>query len=411
MFWQVFKLALENIRKYKVRSMLTMLGVIIGVMSVIFIAAIISGLNLTVSRQVQSLGSNIVSITRLPQFAFNFPTEEERQRKELTLEDAAAVREQAKNVEVVTSILPLDFGKFPNPNVSYKNIHAANVKVYGVEPDYINVYTSYVRNGRFLSDGDVSHRTRVIVLGMTVAETMFPNQDPVGKVVNFENDAYDVVGVLERRGSLFGFDRDNFVWIPVTTMLKLHPEAKDTLVIAMKAKSQEAAPLVIDEATEVMRRRRHVAYDKPNSFDVGTQNQFIEFYQQLTGGAYLVMMVISSIALMVSGIGVMNIMLVSVTERTREIGVRKALGARRRDILGQFLLEAMVLTGSAGVLGILFGSGISMIVDKLSPLPSRVSILWFIIAVTVSVSVDVLFGSYPSPPASKLDPIEALRYE
>ena len=411
MFWQVFKLALENIRKYKVRSLLTMLGVVIGVMSVIFIAAIISGLNLTVSRQVQSLGSNIVSITRLPQFAFGFPTEEERQRKELTLEDAQTVREQAKNAEVVTSILPLDFAKFPNPNISYKNVHAANVKVYGVEPDYINVYTSYVHSGRFLSDGDVSHRTRVIVLGMTVAQTMFPNQDPVGKVVNFENDAYDVVGVLERRGSLFGFDRDNFVWIPVTTMLKLHPEAKDTLMIAMKAVSQEASPTVIDEATEIMRRRRHVTFGKPNSFDVGTQNQFIEFYQQLTGGAYLVMMVISSIALMVSGIGVMNIMLVSVTERTREIGVRKAMGARRRDILGQFLLEAMVLTGTAGVLGILAASGVSMLVDKLSPLPSRVSVLWVVIAFTVSVSVGLFFGIYPAARASKLDPIEALRYE
>jgi putative ABC transport system permease protein len=388
MFWQVLKLALENIRKYKVRSLLTMLGVVIGVMSVIFIAAIISGLNLTVSRQVQSLGSNIVSITRLPQFAFNFPTEEERQRKELTLEDAQAVREQAKNAEVVTTILPLDFGKFPNPNISYKNVHAANVKVYGVEPDYINVYTSYVHSGRFISDGDVSHRTKVIVLGMTVAQTMFPNQDPVGKVVNFESDAYDVVGVLERRGSLFGFDRDNFVWIPVTTMLKLHPEAKDTLMIAMKATSQEASPLVIDEATEI-----------------------IEFYQQLTGGAYLVMMVISSIALMVSGIGVMNIMLVSVTERTREIGVRKAMGARRRDILGQFLLEAMVLTGTAGVLGILLASGVSMLVDKISPLPSRVSVLWVIIAFTVSVSVGLFFGIYPAARASKLDPIEALRYE
>jgi putative ABC transport system permease protein len=411
MFWQVFKLALENIRKYKVRSLLTMLGVVIGVMSVIFIAAIISGLNLTVSKQVQSLGSNIISITRIPQFAFRFPTEEERQRKELTLEDAQAVREQARNVEVVTSILALDFGKFPNPNVSYKNVHAANVKVYGVEPDYINVYTSYVHSGRFLSEGDVLHRTRVVVLGMTVAETMFPNQDPVGKVVNFENDAYDVIGVLERRGSMFGFDRDNFIWIPVTTMLKLHPEAKDGLVISMKASSQEATQAVMDQATEIMRRRRHVAYSQPNSFDVGTQNQFIEFYQQLTGGAYLVMMVISSIALMVSGIGVMNIMLVSVTERTREIGVRKAMGARRRDILGQFLLEAMVLTGSAGVLGILFASGISMLVDKLSPLPSRVSVLWVVIAFTVSVSVGLFFGIYPAARASKLDPIEALRYE
>jgi putative ABC transport system permease protein len=194
-------------------------------------------------------------------------------------------------------------------------------------------------------------------------------------------------------------------------MLKLHPESKDGLVIAMKARTQQVVPGVIDQVTEIMRRRRHVAYDKPNSFDVSTQNQFMEFYRQLTGGAYLVMLVISSIGLMVGGIGVMNIMLVSVTERTREIGIRKAIGARRRDILGQFLLEAMVLTGLGGVLGILLGGGISYLVDKLSPLPSRVSPIWVALAFSVSVSVGLFFGIYPAARAARLDPIEALRYE
>jgi putative ABC transport system permease protein len=409
--FQMMRLALEQILSHKLRSFLTVLGVVIGVMSVIFIAAIIAGLNVTFSKQVSSLGSNIVTVTKLPQFAFRFPTEEERQRKDLTREDADAIRQEAKNAEKVISILVLDFEKFPNPNVRYGTVHAANVKVYGVEPDYINIYVSYVRQGRFLTEADVLHRTPVIVLGATVAETMFPNQDPVGKTVYFENDQYEVIGVLERRGSLFGFDRDNFVWLPVTTFLKLHPEAKDGLIIAMKARTQESMPKLLDEVTEILRRRRHDGFSKPNSFDIGGQNQFIQFYEQLTGGAYLVMLVISSIGLMVGGIGVMNIMLVSVTERTREIGVRKAIGARRRDILFQFLLEAMMLTAFGGVVGILLASGVSALVDWLSPLPSRVSLFWVIMAFSVAVSVGLFFGMYPAARAARLDPIEALRYE
>jgi putative ABC transport system permease protein len=201
------------------------------------------------------------------------------------------------------------------------------------------------------------------------------------------------------------------VWIPVTTFQKLHPEAKDGMIIALKARTQEGMPKLIDQVTEILRRRRHDGFHKPNSFDIGGQNQFIQFYEQLTGGAYLVMLVISSIGLMVGGIGVMNIMLVSVTERTREIGVRKALGARRRDILIQFLLEAMMLTGFGGVVGIVLASGVSALVDWLSPLPSRVSLFWVIMAFSVSVSVGLFFGMYPAARAARLDPIDALRYE
>ena len=411
MYLQIIKLALDHLRSFKVRSFLTVLGVVIGVTAVIGVAAVIEGLNASLARQVSSLGSNIVTVTRMPQFAFRFPTEEERQRKELTMDDAEAVRNEAKDVELVTPVLALDFLQFPNPNVRYGSVHAANVKVFGVEPDYINVYTSNVHSGRFISDGEVTHHSRVVVLGATVAETMFPHQEPVGKTVFFENDAYDVVGVLERRGSMFGFDRDNFIWLPITTMLKLHPESKYGLQISMKARTQESIPHAVDQVTEIMRRRRRVPFNKPNSFEIGSQNQFIDLYKQLTGGAYLVMMVISSIGLMVGGIGVMNIMLVSVTERTREIGFRKAVGARRSHILLQFLLEAMVLTGTGGVMGILLGSGISLLVDTISPLPSRVSPLWIALAFAVSVSVGLFFGIYPAARASRLDPIEALRYE
>ena len=411
MLWQVIRMALETVRSNKMRSFLTILGIVIGITTVVAIASIIQGLNGWFASQVSSLGSNIITVTRLPQFANRFPTDEEKQRKEITLDDVAFVRDEAKSVDVVTPILPLDPFRFPNPNIRSGRVHANSVRVYGVEPDYINVYVSHVRSGRFLSDGDVYHRSAVIVLGATVAENMFPGQDPVGKQVYFENDAYDVVGVLERRGSIFGLDRDNFVWIPVTTMLKLHPESKYDVIIAMTANSQQAMPLVMDQVTEILRRRRHDGFGKPNSFDVGSQNQFIDFYNAITGGAYLVVLVIGSIGLMVGGIGVMNIMLVSVTERTREIGVRKAIGARRRHILMQFLLEAMVLTGIGGVVGILLGVLISVTINALSPVPSAIPVFWIATAFAVSVSVGLFFGIYPAARAARLDPIEALRYE
>jgi putative ABC transport system permease protein len=408
---ETLKLALATLLSRKLRSSLTILGIVIGIVAVVSIAAIISGLDGVVASQVQSLGSNIVTLTRLNQFGNQRLTEEQRTRKELTLEDADVVRAEARDVDTVTSILALDFLRFPNPNVHSGNVHANNVKVFGVEPDYINVYTSYVHTGRFISDVDVQHRTHVVVLGATVAETMFGNLDPVGKEVFFENDNYEVIGTLERRGSMFGFDRDNFIWLPVTTMYKLHPESKYGLTIAMRAHTQDAIPRVIDNVTEIMRRRRHVSFNQPNSFDIGSQNQFIDFYKQLTGGMYLAMVVIASIALMVGGIGVMNIMLVSVTERTREIGVRKAIGARRKDILSQFLIEAMILTGIGGIVGITIGGGISLLVDLLSPLPAHVPLWLIMLAFGVSVSIGLFFGMYPAARASKLDPIEALRFE
>ena len=310
MFWQILILSISNLRANKLRSFLTMLGVVIAILSFIFIVAIISGLNAVVNRQVSSLGSNIVTVSRLPGFAGRQLTDEEKERKELTLDEAEVVREEARDVELVTCILPLDFGRFPNPNVHAGSVHAQNVKVFGVEPDYINVYISNIRYGRFITGGDVEHRTKVMVLGATVADTMFPGEDPVGKSIYFENDAFDIVGVLAPRGSIFGFDRDNFVWLPVTTMLKLHPESKDGLTIAMRATSEQAIPRVQDQVTEIMRRARHDPYDKPNSFDIGGQNQFLEFYQQLTFALYLTLVVVGSIGLLVGGIGVMNIMLV-----------------------------------------------------------------------------------------------------
>ena len=411
MLLQLIRVAIDNIRGNKLRSSLTMIAVIIGVIVIVDVAAVITGLNRFFSKSVASLGSNIVTISRMPQFAMRFPTEEERQRKELTRDDAEDIRQKAQDVQLVTSRVFLDPTEHPNPDVRYGSIHAANVKVLGVEPDYINVYTSYVRWGRFLSDADMSHRSNVVVLGATVVDTMFPHQDPVGKTIRFENDPFEVIGVLEKRGSLFGFDRDNFIWMPITTMLKLHPDSKDGLYIDIKARNEGAVGNVIDQVTDSLRRRRHDAPGKPNSFDVGTQDQFLQFYNSLTGGIYLVLMIISSISLVVGGIGVMNIMLVSVTERTREIGVRKAMGARRKDILVQFLMEAIVLTALGGIFGIVVAAGISVLIDKLSPLPAQVSGAWIALAFSVSLSVGLFFGIYPAARAARLDPIESLRYE
>ena len=408
MFAQVTWLALDNLRANKVRSFLTMLGIVIGILSVIVIAAIVSGLNGSFEQQVANLGTNTVSVTRLPQFANRRLTAEERMRKDITREHLEVIREQAKHLGKASGVMVSPGG---NTLLKYQNKQANGTFIIGTEADYIDIANSTMRSGRYITHMDDDHHAKVIVIGSTVADNMFPNEDPVGKMMQFEKDEFEVIGVMEKRGSFLGFDRDNFAFVPLSTMMKLHSELHANFQISMSAKSGPEVPQLIDEATEIMRRERHDAYNKPDSFYVGTQNQLLDFYKTLTSGLYATMVTISSIALMVGGIGVMNIMLVSVTERTREIGVRKAIGARTSDILQQFILEAVVLCAVAGTIAIVIGIGFAALLDKFSPLPAKVPFSLMLIAFGVSASIGLFFGIYPAARAAKLDPIEALRYE
>ncbi|MBZ5553495.1 MAG: ABC transporter permease [Acidobacteriia bacterium] len=404
---EVMLLSLDTIRSNKLRSFLTILGVVIGVMTVIGMASVIEGLNRSFAQQLSAMGSSTIFVSRFPTIQFGRLTQQQRMRKELSYDDAMAIKADCPSVSAVS---PMAFPGFITSPARYGSEKANGVMVRGVVADFLYVFDSPLDQGRFITDTDVEHRTNVVVLGSEIVEKLFPSLDPLGKTIMWDGQEYLVVGTLQKLGSFLGQDRDNRMLIPFSTIRKYYPERKDTF-IAVKPSSQEQMQTAIDQIIDAMRRQRRVRPDQENNFEVGTQDQIADLYNKVTGGAYMVMLVISSIGLLVGGIGVMNIMLVSVTERTREIGVRKAIGARRKDILWQFLLEAMVLTGVGGILGIVIGAGISWLVNKYSPLPSAVSAVWITLAFSVSVSVGLFFGLYPANKAAKLNPIDALRYE
>jgi putative ABC transport system permease protein len=284
--------------------------------------------------------------------------------------------------------------------------------VLGMNDKWPVVMSLYLpRLGRFITDTEVARSARVCVLGSELADILFPMTNPVGKEIRVGPEAFTVVGVLTKRGQMFGQSRDNFVGLPITTLMKYFRYEKDRLEIIAAPRNPDTLGETIEQITGVLRQRRKVPYGKPNDFSIMTQDTMVDLYNQLTGAAYLVMIVISSIGLLVGGIGVMNIMLVSVKERTREIGIRKAIGARSSDILRQFLIEAMFLTGTGGILGVIVGFGIALIVKAATPLPATVSPWSVVLGLAVSCAIGLFFGIFPAQKAAHMDPIESLRYE
>jgi putative ABC transport system permease protein len=267
------------------------------------------------------------------------------------------------------------------------------------------------RLGRFITESEVSRSARVCLLGSELADTLFPTTNPLGKEIRVGPEAFTVVGVLAKRGQMFGQSRDNFVGLPITTLMKYFRYDKDRMEIITAPREQDTLGETIEQIRNVLRQRRKVPYGKPDDFSIMTQDSMVDLYNQLTGAAYLVMIVISSIGLLVGGIGVMNIMLVSVKERTREIGIRKAIGARSGDIMKQFLIEAIFLTGVGGIIGVLVGFGIALIVKAATPLPATVSPWSVVLGLSVSAAIGLFFGIFPAQKAAHMDPIVALRYE
>jgi len=405
-------MAMAAIRAHKMRAFLTVLGVLVGVTTVIAMVSIITGLNKSMAEQIESLGSNVIYVTKFEiGIRFERPSEEERNRKPITFEDAVAVQELCPSVDAVS---PQNWGPGPK-TVKYKDNKVSQFELIGVMPEYEVVNNNYIEEGRFFTDSDVNYRAMVTVLGVDVAETLFPNLDPIGKQIsiggrNFSPKRFTVIGVMEKRPSILGESQNNFVLLPHDTYKKLYPEEKELLLVA-KPKSPKLMEQAIDEITQVMRIRRGLPADKPNDFALATQDDLMDMYRSITSAIYLVMVVISSIDLLVGGVGVMNIMLVSVTERTREIGIRKAIGARKKDILWQFLIEAMALSGSGGILGIIIGLLLGKVVAAVTPLAAGVSLFWIILGFSFAVSVGLIFGIYPAYRAARLDPIVSLRYE
>jgi putative ABC transport system permease protein len=413
---EILLLALDSLRKNKLRSILTLLGVVIGVATVIGMSSIISGLNASIASQIEDLGSNLIFVQRIPPTIGGRIPPEVFSRKKLTLEDAKAI-EALPRVKAIAPVLQYfaintDAKSF---SVRYRDKTAKNTIFIGATPDVEVVMNLHLDSGRWINEADHTHNTNVVVLGHDTAETIFPaNVEPVDKEVEIEGQPFRVIGVLEKRKDALqggANPNDNVAEMPIGTFWRLHPEQKD-FMFAVKTTSQEDLPRAVDDIEAMLRIRRGVPPNKDDDFAISTQDTFTDLWRQISGGIFTVMLAISSIALIVGGVGVMNIMLVSVTERTREIGVRKAIGATRRNILLQFLFEAIVLTAAGGILGILAGWTIAFVIRTVAPaLPAAVSAVWVGIGFGTAVSTGLIFGLYPAYRAAVLSPIEALRYE
>ena len=410
-----FQVATSTIASHKMRSFLTTLGVVIGVASVIAVAAIIDGLNAYITDKVREIGSQTLFVTRFKAFTFDFSRlpEEVRLRKHLKAEDAVAIRDLCPTVLKATPILTRFASIGGSNEIRYANNKVDSAILRGGEPELVDTVPVYVvKEGRFLSAEENEHAATAAILGSPIADALFGPVDPLGKTIRINGRPFEVIGTFEPHQGLFGGPGvDQFVVIPFKTFAKMYPEIEE-LVIAAAVADPKLIPQAEEEVSEVLRRRRHVPANKPNDFELTTADLLTDLWQQLTGAIVLLTLIVASIGLFVGGIGVMNIMLVSVTERTGEIGIRKAVGARRRDIRSQFILEAVALTSIGGVIGIFVGVMLSVGVARLVPqLPAHISLFWVTAAAMLSVGVGLFFGIYPAVKAASLDPVRCLRYE
>jgi putative ABC transport system permease protein len=412
-FKETVTMALGTLRANKMRSGLTILGIVIGVLTVITISSVVNGLNSGVEGLVQSLGSNILFIYRFPAFTGR-PTTEMLTRKQLTYDDALAMRLLPHVVAVSPALQYTDNTAPGRSGVTAIKGGGKNMQstiLTGVSDEEKDVSDLDMLDGRFIDQGDQERAARVVVLGYDTAEQLFPGQSAIGREVEAAGMMFTVVGVLDKQKQAFGGGKnpqDNQAYFPVTTFHYMHPEELDYW-ITLKYDDPKNRLTVQDELTELLRRRRKVLNEKPDNFAIFGTDTITRLWNEVTGGLFLLMFSVSCVALMVGGVGVMNIMLVSVTERTREIGVRKAIGATKKTILTQFTLEAITLCAVGGVIGVVLGSLIALGVGHW--LPTVLSPLWVTTAFLSSCAIGLIFGIYPAWKAANLDPIEALRYE
>jgi putative ABC transport system permease protein len=417
-FGENMRFALLAVRAHKLRAALTILGIVVGVATVIAMVSIVTGFNNNMVRSFQSFGATLVLFQKYePRFGPGGPRPEgELRRKDLTLEDAAALKEGVPEMRAVAP------QRYLWDNTDYHLKHRGNEsrspRVFGVVTEYPIATSRFVTQGRFFSETDIEHAADVMVIGDDIRERLFPREDPIHKRVQLGHDSYTVIGVFEKKGKMFGESQDYFVVLPLTTFDRRFPWIRvggsngDALRIATVPYRPDQVPAMIEKARTILRARRHVRFNQPDDFGIVTPDRMIESFQGITRGVTLAMVFIALISLLIGGVGVMNIMLVSVTERTREIGVRKAVGALRRDIVMQFLTEATTLSLLGGAIGVTVGiavpAGIKRVFDAL---PAETPLWSVVVGLAVSISVGIFFGLYPAVKASRLDPIEALRYE
>ena len=402
-------IAVSTLRANKLRSSLTILGVSVGVITVIFMVSIIQGLDRAFAQQIESLGSNTIFVSKFDPSFGRMPKAEELHRKELTMEDADALRREAPSLVGVSPIHRLIAAK-----LHYQDKQTDTPVLIGATPYYEFVHSQYVDRGRWIGDGDMEARSNVCILGVDVANALFPYEDPLDKEIKINGNTYRIIGLMQPLGNFFGQSRDNVVFIPITTYDKYYPDLpspESAFFIIARPVSRAYVKSAMDEVKDILRRRRRVAPGTPDNFGVTSQDSLLDIYNQLTGATALVLTAVSFVALMIGGIGVMNIMLVSVTERTKEIGIRKAVGATRSNILSQFLIEAIFLTAIGGVAGLIVGEIASILMNIYSPLPAFVPLWAIVLGLGISAVVGIIFGLWPAWKAARLDPIEALRYE
>jgi ABC-type antimicrobial peptide transport system permease subunit len=405
------KMALETIRTHKVRSFLTVLGVVIGTMVAIVVASILLGVEKNVQDSLNEFGVDNLFIFKFnPGFHFGRLSPEERTRKSLTYEDGMAIKEELPAVKnVVVQALP-HIGEGPQPirTARNKNHELTNMIFRGVTSSYSEVVNGKMKEGRFFTDQEDLHRTDVVVIGFDAEKSLFPEEQAEGKQLLVDGNLYTVIGVFEKKKNSMGSAGDNEVLIPYRTYHKHYPQDDENFVIAMAQPGQKS--VAEDEVRGLLRLRRHVPPNKEDNFGISSAEALGNQFRDIMAGIFQLVVGIVSIGLLVGGVGVMNIMLMSVTERTREIGVRKAIGARKRDISFQFITEAMTLTGIGGVMGVILSLILSFLM-QLIHFPSSVPIWAIFLALTVASSVGLFFGIYPAVKAARLDPVIALRYE
>jgi len=400
-------IAIDVIFSHKLRSGLIILGVSIGVAALMGMVSILLGLGDKITKDISRSERTTLTVSKFDFFVGGID-ESVLHRKELTEEDAKAVREECTLLQHVTYHMAPQ-GR-PPYTIRHGNEKSRMIQVVGTQPSLLQSWSLDLEAGRMFTDEEVLHRTKVVVLGHSPRRDLFPVNDPIGKRVKIDNDDFTVVGVFVPRNTLFGSFADNFAMIPYTTYLATLWKEYDTRLIFGMIREGATVEAAKEEVIRIMRIRRKLKANQDNDFAVMSSDAAQEFIGRITAPIAAILAAISSIALLVGGIGVMNMMLVSVTERTGEIGIRKAVGARRQDILWQFLIEAGTLTGLGGIIGIIIGLAAALGVSALTGLPSMLSPFYILLAVAVSVSIGIFFGLYPANRAAKLDPINAIGY-
>jgi putative ABC transport system permease protein len=403
------KQAMDTLRTHKLRSALTVFGVVLGVSVIMLVAALITGFDQQIQENIKQFGADTAFVSRWDQGPHNEVRPlEERLRKPLTLDDAEAIKVSCPAVRNVTTYI--DWWEKPH-TIRTKSGEVTAIDFRGVQPNFGEVYANAsTLEGRFISEGDDLHRENVVMLGENVAPVLFPDTSSIGKDVMIDGENFQVIGVVEKPKGLFGTgDEDRRVLIPYNTFRKVYPGAYENQIRVQAYPNQ--LDQAVDQVTEVLRRRRNVPYNGKNNFSIETAEMQVQEFHNIVAMVAVATVVLSSIGLLIGGVGVMNIMLVSVTERTREIGVRKAIGARSSDITWQFLLEAMTLTGTGGIIALILVNGLVLLIRLTLEWKGAVPFWAAAAGIIVSISIGLIFGVWPATKAAKLDPVEALRYE